>query len=294
MMGDLQGSRPLCCFRSTDQIKHLLRFATKFWFNVSPATTECFLLNRSAFSTSARGCSQVPGLDEGPQALSSADMRLNWKLTVCQHFVLSLQSPGYPAQPRAPLALQMESASETRFLTTVLSSTAAMRSLVMLANAATASLLDQRLKLFYVQSSMICIIYIIVHLTVDRGWVRSEGSFQPLVTVKQMVWGWILVGGWNCPKMTFRKASDINLPSPIDVDAIHILKKDLKQLFHRRYSPISLERRYLDFIAFHLPQGSDGEAGPRGQQGMFGQKGDEGPRGFPGLPGPVGLQVSWE
>lgn len=94
--------------------------------------------------------------------------------------------------------------------------------------------------------------------------------------------------------MTFRKASDINLPSPIDVDAIYILKKDFKQLFYTRYSPISLERRYLDFIAFHLPQGSDGEAGPRGQQGMFGQKGDEGPRGFPGLPGPVGLQVSWE
>lgn len=52
------------------------------------------------------------------------------------------------------------------------------------------------------------------------------------------------------------------------------------------------ECRYLGFIPFNLPQGSDGEAGPRGQQGMFGQKGDEGPRGFPGLPGPVGLQVS--
>lgn len=52
------------------------------------------------------------------------------------------------------------------------------------------------------------------------------------------------------------------------------------------------ECRYLGFISFNLPQGSDGEAGPRGQQGMFGQKGDEGPRGFPGLPGPVGLQVS--
>lgn len=190
---DLQGSRPLCCFRSTDQIKHLLRFATKFWFNVSPATTECFLLNRSAFRTSARGCSQVPGLDEGPQALSSADMRLNWKLTVCQHFVLSLQSPGYPAQPRAPLALQMESASETRFLTTVLSSTAAMSSLVMLANAATASLLDQRLKLLP-QSSVICIIYIIFYLTVDRGWVRSEGSFQPLVTETDGMG--VNIGGW--------------------------------------------------------------------------------------------------
>lgn len=85
-------------------IESKARCATHFWFSVtlapaSPPVIQCFpprTFLHSAPAPEAARPSQ--GSTRAPQALSSADTCLNWKLTVCQHFALSLKSP--PAIPR--------------------------------------------------------------------------------------------------------------------------------------------------------------------------------------------------
>lgn len=136
----------------------------------------------------------------------------------------------------------------------------------------------------------------------------ARGAFSPSRQQNRRYGRWILMGGLNCHKMTLRKYTErsvgcnlrcriyklaLNHRRGCNSQPLKGFKTPIsKAIFPSGYQGLGLAWRYLNFVTFRLPQGSDGEAGPRGQQGMFGQKGDEGARGFPGLPGPVGLQVS--
>lgn len=204
---DLQWSCSLCCFRSTDRIKHKLRFATKFRFNltsalVSPATTECFFPNRSAFSSSARGCSRVPGLDESPTSAFK-----------CWH-AFELKTHGLSALRSFPQVSQLPSTAPctsgftdgVSIWDTLFNHQSSAPQLPRAPWLQQARWINGWSCCLRVLWFVLYILYFTWLLTAAECTVSE--AFSPSQRWNRLYGRRILVGGLNCHKMTFRKDSE--------------------------------------------------------------------------------------